>query len=992
MLKSIIDFRESEMVSLIPNSGVQFMDFAFSESHVESVARPVTFVEHSDSAFEVTIFPVHIDQESEERTRFYYPRDTSVMQEVDDDNVYSVKVTDALRRFDREWLPFPFFRRSDKGFDEGPTTWARIKIVRLAEPDEKGREYRLILAFDTLLTPRLPGQPYTAPEENSDATDKVYFGFCADHDRNVGFMSRGWVSNWLREAYVRGLARQNNRPIEKVTVNRPGEHWAAYMTLIEAIKTACEIPGIELVDIFSRHGRVEPVDVSLVLDVGNSRICGVLVEDSDSHSYADVAQTYRLELRDLSRVEEVYSEPFESRIEFASSNFGSVRHASDSERTKREAFWWPSPVRIGPEAARLASLTDGTEGSSGLSSPKRYLWDTEERPQPWTNNNAHLEADAEPQEIRGPIISRLTESGQLVARVKGAMPGLMRRYSRASVYMLMLCELLIQAATQVNSVDVRRNRANSGAPRRIKQVILTLPTATPLAEQKLMRERISEAVDIVWDVMDWDEGSDGGAVLRKPIIHLDWDEATCTHLVYLYDEIRDKFRGTPREFISLVAQSPRNKAGGEQLKVASIDIGGGTTDLMILSHIIQPGTDTVLAPEQVFREGFRLAGDDILKEIVEHYLLLEISTWLGEIGVGNQAMLLTRLFGGNVEGMGQRERTMRAQLVAQVFSSAAIGLLNRYEKGDCAQGDKLRLGDLLLRDTVVAEPALRWFGEAAGLTTHSGHTLLDATIGFDASLIERLIDGLVGPMIRDLCDLVRCHDCDILLISGRPSQFPIIRRMIEASMPVPANRIIFMGQYPVGNWYPFRSDDRRIRDPKTTAVVGAMLAHICQKSVSNLTLRTDGLKMRSTAKFIGTMEAEGKIPNQKVLLKNVNLDTGKGVDAFELSMESSTFIGFRQLPIARWQGSPLYHVHFADPDKLSRIKLPLKVKFERNDNTREGEEEEAMEDFKVVSVEQADGEGMSHKAVVCRVQTMVIENQAEAGYWLDTGVLQMGEK
>ena len=59
-------------------------------------------------------------------------------------------------------------------------------------------------------------------------------------------------------------------------------------------------------------------------------------------------------------------------------------------------------------------------------------------------------------------------------------------------------------------------------------------------------------------------------------------------------------------------------------------------------------------------------------------------------------MLLTRLFGGNVEGMGQRERTMRAQLVSQVFSSAAIGLLNCYEKGEHAPGEKLRLGDLLL--------------------------------------------------------------------------------------------------------------------------------------------------------------------------------------------------------------------------------------------------------------------------------------------------------
>ena len=140
------------------------------------------------------------------------------------------------------------------------------------------------------------------------------------------------------------------------------------------------------------------------------------------------------------------------------------------------------------------------------------------------------------------------------------------------------------------------------------------------------------------------------------------------------------------------------------------------------------------------------------------------------------------------------------------------------------------------------------------------------------------------------------------------------------------------------------------------------------------------------------MESEGKIPEEKILLENVNMDTGKGMDEFELSMESSTFIGFRQLPIPRWQGSPLYNVQFAEPDKLAGMKLPLKVKFERNDNVKEGEEEYAMEDFKPVSVEQADGEDLSPKSVRCRLQTLVIENQSEAGYWLDTGILQMGEK
>lgn len=989
MLKTILDFSPAETITLIPNSGVQFIDFAFDVAQVARVSRPVTCVEQGSGGAEgwrdMVIYPVHSDAEGE---RFYRPRGQTSEIEVDEDASYSIKAETALSRLDNLWLPFPFFRLSDKGFDEGPTTWARIKVVRLPEPDAKGRTHRVVLAFDTLLTPRLPGQPYTAPEENSDATDKVTFGFCADHDANIGFMSLPWVAGWLRDQYVAGYSREKGRAIRPDTIANPGEHWAAYMALIDAIAAACTIPNIELVDIFSRFGRSEPVGVSLVLDVGNSRMCGVLVEAGSARNFADVAQTYRLELRDLSRIEHAYSEPFESRIEFATADFGPVRHASASQRVKREAFFWPSPVRVGPEAARLASLTDGTEGSSGLSSPKRYLWDSEARPQPWINNNSNIAAGAEPQEIRGQIISKLTENGRLVKRVKGGLPGLQKRYSRSSIYMLMLCELLIQAMAQINSVEVRRNRPDSASPRRLRQVILTLPTATPLAEQKVMRARIAEAMEIVWEVMGFnDTDEDGRPILVKPDIRLDWDEATCTHLVYLYNEIQDRFHGTPREFFSLMARPGQGQGNGDSLRIASIDIGGGTTDLMILSHDMLPRTDTVLMPRQVFREGFRQAGDDILKEIIQDYLLPEIADWLSAQGVNSPDMVISRIFGGNRDGMGQRERTMRAQLVAQVLSAAAVGLLGIYEAGHMQSGESLRLGSLLPQDAVVAEPALRWFRDS--VWPQGGANLLDATIGFDPLRLERLIKGLVGPMIRDLCDLVRCHDCDILLVSGRPSRLPVFRRLIESSMPVAANRIITMGDYRVGNWYPFRSDDFRIRDPKTTAVVGAMLCHICSQSVSNLTLRTDELKMRSTARFVGAM-FKGAIPADKVLLTNVDLDSGKGVDEFHLFFESNCFIGFRQLEIPRWPASPLYSVRFADPEKTpAGVALPLKVTFQRVDARTEADEQHALEDFKIVEVEDADRNDLGPRAVKAQLQTMIIENQAEAGYWLDTGVLQM---
>lgn len=991
MLKSVLEFSPSETITLIPNSGVQFIDFAFDVTQIQQLSRLVTYVEKpadEGDAREVTLYPARTDKEG---TRLFRPRGAAADVEADEEATYSIKGEAALARLNNLWLPFPFFRRADRGFDEGPTTWARIKVVRLDQPDDKGHTHRAVLAFDTLLAPRLPGQPYTAPEEISDATDKVSFGFSADHDANIGFMSLPWVAGWLRDQYAAGLGVEKGRPVRPENFTYPGEHWAAYMALLDVIAKTCQMPAIELVDTFSKYGRNEPVGVSLVLDIGNSRMCGVLVEAGASRAFADVGQTYRLELRDLSRVEHSYSEPFESRIEFATAEFGPVRHASASQRVKREAFFWPSPVRVGPEAARLASMTDGTEGSSGLSSPKRYLWDSDPRPQPWINNNANLPPGTEPQEIRGPIIPRLTESGQLVSRKKGRLPGLMRRYSRSSLYVLMLCELLIQALTQINSVEVRRNRPDSGSPRRLKRVILTLPTATPLAEQRVMRERISEAMQIVWEVMGFNDlDEEGVPLLVKPDILLDWDEATCTHLVYLYNEIQDKFHGTPRDFFSLVARRGRGEdQTSDRLRVASIDIGGGTTDLMILSHEIQPGTDTVLVPQQVFREGFRLAGDDLLKELIEHDLLPGIADWMRNQGIATPERLVSQLFGGNREGMGQRERTMRAQLVSQVLASAAIGLLKVYEGGQAHSGQTLRLGDLLPPEAVVAAPALRWFREVVW-PTGGGADLLDATLTYDAQRIERLIEGLVGPMIRDLCDLVRCHDCDLLLVSGRPSQLPVFRRLIEASMPLPANRIVTMGNYRVGNWYPFRSNDFRIRDPKTTAVVGAMLCHICSQSVSNLTLRTEGLRMRSTARFIGQMDEHGAIPAEKVLLENVDLDSGKGVHEFRLSFESNCYLGFRQLPIARWRGSPLYAIRIADPERtLSRVKLPLIVGFARNDNVREGEEEQAMEDFRITSVEDSDGQDLPLKAVVQQLQTMIIENQAEAGYWLDTGVLLM---
>src|SRR5262249_18491406 len=146
------------------------------------------------------------------------------------------------------------------------------------------------------------------------------------------------------------------------------EHAARYLTFLKVLEHGCRFPRIRLVDTVSRERSYAPIMVDLVIDVGNSRTCGILIEsDPDESDRLDLTKSYVLALRDLSRPEHVYAQAFESRVEFSRASFG---HDGISRRSGRpNAFHWPSLARVGPEAVRLSVSAAGTEGPTGLSSP-----------------------------------------------------------------------------------------------------------------------------------------------------------------------------------------------------------------------------------------------------------------------------------------------------------------------------------------------------------------------------------------------------------------------------------------------------------------------------------------------------------------------------------------------------------------------------------------------------------------------------------------------
>ena len=222
-----------------------------------------------------------------------------------------------------------------------------------------------------------------------------------------------------------------------------------------------------------------------------------------------------------------------------------------------------------------------------------------------------------------------------------------------------------------------------------------------------------------------------------------------------------------------------------------------------------------------------------------------------------------------------------------------------------------------------------------------------------------------------------------MLISGRPSRFPVVLDLLLSRVPTRPDRIIPMNQYRVGKWYPFRDALDRIDDPKTTVAVGALLCNLAEAQIDGFVLAKSRLTIKSTAKFIGEMDLSGFIRNDQILFADVDLD-GKakaGESARSFNVFPPMKIGFRQLNLERWPATPLYVIEFTNPASAYRLRLPLSVTIERAE-ADEGDEA-AKEDFRISEIQDADGTSLRTTDVALRLQTL----NSPSGYWLDTGVV-----
>ncbi|SFM98351.1 hypothetical protein SAMN05216516_101656 [Izhakiella capsodis] len=990
MLATLSDYKTN--LTLIQDSGIQFLDFGLIPCRTSDSEGK--FVRKTANGPLLRLEP------DPDQGRYLLPRSDRQAAEMVKPE-YSYPLQQSLKLLDSVWLPVPWLRfNPPRTFVSGPDNWARMMLVALDKPDTDGFTHRLCLAFDTRVYPQ--GHEYEGLAlTESDVTNGTAFTLAWRSNELIDFLDHTWVDGWLREVFSEQADSREDRAIVNVNAGlREFEYQAHYLNVLHIIANELQMPEIKV----CRASLQEPaVEVDLILDVGNSHTCGIMVEDH-LEDHQGLKHCYELHLRNLSEPIQEYNALFESRVEFCEASFGKANFSLESGR--EGAFLWPSMVRVGREASHMARKRLGTDGTTGLSSPRRYLWDEDPWVSGWRFSQKNGASGHEPLAIAAPFCWLIDDEGEplFCQPVAERLPVLNPTYTRSAVMSLMLSELLSQALRQINSVAQRYRMVRSSVPRQLRHIILTLPSAMPKPEREIFRRRMQEAIGLVWKAQGWHpqdasfENAADFALSSMPVpdVRMEWDEATCGQMVYLYNETQVNFGGRAEAFFASMARKDRVREAdeplGKTLRIAMIDIGGGTTDLAITQYRLDDGqgNNVKIMPRLLFREGFKMAGDDILLDVIQLYVLPCLQQAFKQAGMINPEAVMTRLFGA--EGRLDGHSTLRQQVTLQIFIPLGQAILEAYENYDPL--DLTAEIDASFGELLQHQPTSRlhdYINREIKRELPTNVTTFDILQVPLLMRLSKLHAEFVSPRmkitrsLRALAEVVAVYDCDILLLTGRPSRFPGIQALFRHLQPLPVSRILSLDGYHTSDWYPFNKNGR-IENPKSTAAVGAMLCLLSlDLRLGNFWFKAGDFQPYSTIRHLGIVNEDQAMTDDNVWYSDIDLDDARYTpDAkARFQVRGNLCLGFRQLDNERWPASPLYSLTIDDPSLARKIagdgKLFVRLAVSKAPRAF------GPERFEITDARLEDGTRVPLEQLRLRLNTLTAGGNGIAQYWIDSG-------
>jgi hypothetical protein len=972
----------------------------------------------------------------------------------------SVSYSKAFECFCDHWIPMPFMACNDHELiSDQHVDLARGWLTKSGDNKSGDLSYDLTLVFNSNLVKE---------ERREEHRRLIVFPFkLATHEKDLeNFLSQTVIANYLKKIHEQFLNKSKKKgsfqPVSFIELDNKTddslvalrqdaqpvavheEEKAFFLTFLEALELLDVLGSVNVIT----QDDQPPNEVDLVLDLGNSRLTAIISE-TGRYGLPDLEHSYALQFRDLSSPTKTYCFPVETRVEFVKPFFG-PKNWNTQMTGVSEAFTWPSIVRIGPEATRLAAKSGEVAGGgpTGMSSPKRYLWDTKLNIRPWHFNNFMEGKDNSP--ISQSPLSKLDSCGipisvkeetntiELPEWLKhqnlGNHPTISPQYPRGSLMMLLLCEILAQTLSFINRPMLRNPHTDNLTPKRLRQVILTTPTAMPIIEQNIYRTWAKLAVRTVWDALSWkdfdrsrntyNKEESGNDFRVSPDIKCDGDEASCTQVLWLDNELR-KFHYNTLQLFEMMGKTRSINALGPShneddakpipsIRIASIDIGGGTTDLSITTYAIpNPENHTrLIVAKPEFRDGVNVAGDDIVREIIKVHFFEQIKSQARRLGHTAAAEKMEQLF-QNVSKIDappvDTQLALRGQFIRLIAHPFALAILEKYEKSDLVNSDENKLKyqisiaevlssqkDYLIDDENINK-ILNYVQIPLRKAGWEELSLKDLNIEVDLRSVDACVVNVIDPMMYDMGMLVNLYDCDLLILSGRPSRWQGLMRRPYSHVFLPPSKVVHMHKCFMAACYPFLDDAKYINDPKITVALGALQRSFLSRQSESVTIDTSAFRQKPMSNFFGAISPSNFImeksqqwfPFTENNGKYVPLDEPMNIDLDNLIYESRDVIfsgrmivGYRQLNSVKWTATKLYCLDFRSTEARERAQYAtytLNITLSQALQSR-GEEPKLLINAITNNIT---GRRVPKDDIVVTLMTL----RQDEGHWFDTGII-----
>ncbi|MBU0490052.1 MAG: virulence factor SrfB [Bacteroidetes bacterium] len=911
------------------------------------------------------------------------------------------------KKIETTWFPMPFFQLNGRRSDFGPTNWCRFKLIPNGH-EGRTKKYNILLAFDTRTVFMEEGFEDEDLQEtpiftNAAETSKNY-ALCNTEEGLLGYCSADRNCNWVDKYILKqfhGIDNIDDRRLELPKMR----YLAQFIFLNRYIQQFASLPTITL---FSNRNAAYG-NVDMVVDIGNSRTCAVLFDNSDFT---------RLSPLELQNFTSFISEgtlnkcrdSFDMRLAFRKADFGGEFGLDNSRQ-----FVYPSMIRLGKEANKLihqaTNMNTGAEKTSTFSSPKRFLWDEKPQKQEWEFVQLQGET-AQPIYIEG-ISEQLKEDGTL------GDGSIKNRYSRKALMTFAFLEILAQAKMQINSQTQRNHWGNESMPRKIGRIIVTCPTAMSHKEQIALRKCAEDAaimLDRFFDNTYSAEIDETEYRKRVQVIpsakklslneeRAEWifDEATAAQFVFLYAEIKERYQKNVKDYFDLYGKIRRDLDGynKKSLTVGSVDIGAGTTDVMIASYKYDDSSaQCTLRPIPMYWESFYLAGDDLMKQLVQQ-LVIEgrnspIEQKLRQLGKNPVEIL--QPFLGTDTGVSFQNRRLRNDFNLQVSVPIVLHYLELLNEN---KDDAILSYRDIFEKNPPTQKVFQHFRESFGFDfTELQWTYKKRVL---ADIMEKTFDSLIGK----ISSLLSYYECDIVLLSGRPTSLKPLSDLFLKYYAISPNRLKSMNDYRVGRWYPedkrypFINGNGRFINPKSIITTGAMIGQIAGNGgLNGFALDLTDLKK----KLLPTTYYFGKLNEESLAYLNTIISPDNNFAKFDISSFPCR-IGVRQIDIPAYPTRPFYTLDFNDfkiedrvlgrfdednppinqvQQEIQKEKdtirrgMPLKVSISRDIN-------EDIEKLTLEEVTDREGNSLNKNFFSLQVQSLSeVEN-----FWLDSGIFSL---